>query len=247
MGIQTDMTNRAYRAQETFRRATQPSPPRRSAYTSSISPIASDPTLRERSPQRSRSIRADTICVNAGAKYSAAIGTAAPMSANRAAALAMLMGGAPPIRDRQPDVPPIDALIRCTPITTSQGPFRPASIRNGVRSTASAAARSILPSTAAPIFIAPSMAIAAARRHADARRRRHLHHVRHLGQDGHSIFREHPPVRLGDVRLDLAALRRPDAAVRGDEDQARTVHPSQLAGHIEADYRPGDREKAAQK
>ena len=42
---------------------------------------------------------------------------------------------------------------------------------------------------------------------------------------GRSIVGKHQPVRLGHIGFSFAPLRRPDAAVRGDENQAGTVHP----------------------
>ena len=57
-----------------------------------------------------------------------------------------------------------------------------------------------------------------------AARRRHLHHVRDVGQEREALIAEHPPIRLGDPRPILAALRRSDAALRGNENKARAVH-----------------------
>ena len=214
------MTNRAYRAQETF----------------GADPAITAEAFRAYKFDLAYSERSDF------ARMIAEAVTADPGSdADLRAAQALLQGLGPPHQCRQPGrgaggadgqpklrirtaIPTCRRSTLCVTPSRLSRPISAASIRSGVRSTASAAASSIC-HRRRPGHLSRRLWRAADRRHADARRRATPSSCSSPGTRRAALFREHPPIRLGHARFAVAALCRPDAAVRGHEDQARTVHP----------------------
>ena len=219
MGIQTDMTNRAYRAQETFGADAAITAEAFRAYKFDLAYSDRSDIAREiaevrqgRSGFRHRSQCRPSAAQGLGPahQYRQPGGGAGGADAQRSRAFGQPSRRAAHRRPASRHHDPEDSL---RPHRSGVGPGQPHPPR-----------QARFAHRWRPGHLSRRLRRCADGRHPDRIGGRHFHHVRHLGQGGRPILGQHQPVRLGHVGFAFAPLCRPDAAVRGHEDQAGTVH-----------------------
>ncbi len=225
MGIQTDMTNRAYRAQETF--GADPA-----ITAEAFRAYKFDLAYSDRSDFARRI--AEALKVDPGSDTDLRAAQALLKAwdrrtdvGSRAAALAVLTGTESAHSGSHPDVTAHRCSAPCH--QDSEDPLRPH--RSGVGPAQPYPPRQARPAhRRRPGYLSRRLRRSADGRHSDRVGGRHVHHVRHVGQGGRFVLGQHHPVRLRDLGSAVASLCRPDAAVRGHEDQAGAVHSKPARG-----------------
>jgi len=240
MGIQTNMTNRAYRAQETFGADPAITADAFRTYKFDIAYSARSDIAKE---------IAEVVKVDPGADKDLAAAQALLKGwdrrtnvGSRAAALAVLMGVEAAHADSHPDVPPIDALHHA--ITTLKSHFGRIDPEwgqlNRIRRGTIDLPIDGGPDTYRAVYGAPqkdgtltaqagdTFIMFVAWDKAGALSSQSIH------QFGSATLDTHSPHYADQTPLFVAMKTKPVLFTQ-----------SQLAGNVEADYRPGDREKAA--
>ncbi len=239
MGIQTDMTNRAYRAQETFGADPAITAEAFRAYKFDIAYSARSDIARE---------IAEVVKVDPGADKDLAAAQALLKGwdrradvASRAAALAVLMGTEAAHSDSHPDVPPIDALHHAiTTLKTHFGRIDPAWGQvNRIRRGSVDLPIDGGPDTYRAVYGAPQPDGTLTAQAGDT-------FIMFVAWDKTGALSSQSIHQFGSATLDP---RSPHYADQTPLFVAMKTKPvlftaAELAGNVEADYHPGDREKA---